>query len=257
LSVVHQCTTVLAAKQICNLPPLADAMASSAYLRVEVEVATLSPTQSGGSLCPPRHPFTNAHRQQTLWLAGALVQADLPSYIADAVTWMTSEQAIVADFCRNDTIAELGKALKLTNAQVQRLRSKIDALSPDSIPLPGIEVSLRDKSPDVDDDEIVSWRPPSPSRPDQNRAPAPPLHSGATSATARPSTPSKRTELRLCSIHGKMRDPEKPYQLSNGNFSCNKKHECITGPPPNHDRKGRGPLAQSTASPCRLLAPAS
>jgi hypothetical protein len=117
-------------KKDMQLFPLADAMASSAYLRVEVEVATLSPTQSGGSLCPPRHPFTNAHRQQTLWLAGALVQADLPSYIADAVTWMNSEQAIVADFLRDDTTADLAEALKLTKTQLQRLRAKIHALGP-------------------------------------------------------------------------------------------------------------------------------
>jgi hypothetical protein len=187
-----------------------------------------------------------AEEQQLQWLSAALVQADLHAYISEVTAWMSSERAIVADFCRSDTIEELGKALKLTNTQVQRLRTKIEALSPVSIPLPGIEVSLRDKSPDVDDDEIVSWRPPSPSRPDQNRVPAPPLHSGATSATARPSTPSKRTELRLCSIHGKMRDPEKTYQLSNGNFSCNKKHECITvSSQPKTGKEGaRSPKAQ-------------
>jgi len=116
-----------------------------------------------------------ANGQQSLWLSAALVQAGLPSYIAEASAWMSSEQAIVADFCRDNTISDLGKALKLTNTQLQRLRSKIDALGPDTIPLPELDVSLRDKSSEEDVDDTANWRPPSLTVPDQNRSSAPPL----------------------------------------------------------------------------------
>ena len=111
-------------------------MASSAYLRVKAEAATLSPTWSGGSRSPPRLPSTHVHRQQTVWLAGALAQAELPSHSAEAMAGMTPEQVTVSDFLRDVSTADLGEAVKLTKARLQRLRSKASSLGPAHQPYP-------------------------------------------------------------------------------------------------------------------------
>ena len=69
--------------------------------------------------------------------------------------------------------------------------------------------------------------------------------------------PAKKTDLRLCSIHDKMRDPAKTYQLSNGDFSCKKMHECITGPSQSKPGKegARAPKSQQRRADSSLRPP--
>ena len=81
-----------------------------------------------------------ADEQQSLWLSAALVQADLSPYIADAAAWMRSEQAAIADLFCDAIISDLGATLKLTKTQLRRLRSAIESLGPDTVPLPGNQV---------------------------------------------------------------------------------------------------------------------
>lgn len=217
---------------------------------------------------PPSHPFhflwTSTQRarlsslrltmadagQQPLWLSAAFVQAGLPTYIAEATAWMNSEKAVAADFTRSNTIDDLGNDLKLTKTQVQRLRSKIEALSPDSIPLPGVEASLRDKSPEEDNDHTTTRRPRSPTRADLNQSTATPSRPAAASAPAPAMLPppSAKTRYRLCAVHNKQRDQSKMYQLTNGDYACKKPFECMSGPPQSNVTKeaDRAPNPQRT-----------
>ena len=94
-----------------------------------------------GKIVPlSRSTMSAADEQQSLWLSAALVQADLSPYIADAAAWMRSEQAVIADFFCDATISDLGATLKLTKTQLRRLRSAIESLGPDTVPLPGNQV---------------------------------------------------------------------------------------------------------------------
>ena len=120
-------TPLVASARTAGILPSPDAMAA-ATSNTEASAVSSTPTV-GGHGSPPRIS-AEVHRQHLMWLAGAMAQAGLFPFVTEACNWMAVEQAIVADFCRADTISDLGEALKLTKTQLQRLRTKIEVLGP-------------------------------------------------------------------------------------------------------------------------------
>ena len=195
-----------------------------------------------------------------LWLSAAMVRADLTSHIADATSWMRAEKAVIADFSRGDTLSDLALALSLSITERRRLKSVVDSLISDTAPLPEteIETSLRDV-PLGDEDGDGDWTRPSPDDPEPIRAPEIPSRSSAPPVPAfvpppgpAPGQASSSHHLRWCKRHGKWRDPDRTFQLSNGDFECSPTSICKGFSAPDHsksDRKGSGRAPKAASNP--------
>jgi hypothetical protein len=200
-----------------------------------------------------------AQEQRFLWLSAALVQAGLTSLLAEAATWMRTEEAVIADFSRGVTISDLGAALSLTNTQLKRLRSVIESLVPDTVPLPEIEVSLRDVSSEENECDGRDWKRSPSVDPEHNRTSELPSRSSAPPAPVlrpppgpAPGQASSSHHLRWCKRHGKWRDPDRTFQLSNGDFECSPTSICKGFSAPDHpksDRKGSGRAPKAASNP--------
>ena len=196
-----------------------------------------------------------AQEQRFLWLSAALVQAGLTSLLAEAATWMRTEEAVIADFSRGVTISDLGAALSLSNTQLNRLRAVIENLVPDTAPLPEIEVSLRDASSEKDECNGRDWKRSSPVDPEHSRTSELPSRSSAPPAPVlrpppgpAPGQASPNQHLRWCAKHGKWRDPERTYRHSSGDFECSSSSRCKGAPVHSKpERKGAVRAPKSTS----------
>jgi hypothetical protein len=113
-----------------------------------------------------------SQEQRFLWLSSALAQAGPASRLTAAAAWMRSEGAVIGDFSRSDTLADLASAVGLSGTEQKRLKSVIGTLIPgsDSRSLPEIEALLRDEPLEEDDSGGGDWVRASPDDPEPIRA---------------------------------------------------------------------------------------